>query len=167
MRVRPGHVWCAACLAADVDRFESRKDLADVLHGHRPRRDVSDATAQALELLISYPGCALVLLPLVDGGWVAAARRVDSPLDPPGPVSASVRSAPYASGRFRYSPRRQAVESFSEPTDVLDADQRAQGEGAQVVVACGIRAVDVLCHLPEHFESAGLPVDRSRVLERP
>lgn len=167
MRVLPGHVWSAAWLAADVDRVESRKDLADVLHGHRPRRDVTDATTEAAELLASYPGCALVLLPLLDGGWVAAGQRGNWPLDQVDRLLQPSVLPAYSSDRFLCSPGGQAVEAFPEPTGVLDTDRRTQLEGAQVVVAGGFRAVAVLCCLSEHFQGAGLPVDRPGVLERP
>ena len=58
----------------DIDGPAVRRDLADILVGHRPRPNAHTAIQEATGLLATHPGCLLVLLPLPGGAWVAASR---------------------------------------------------------------------------------------------
>ncbi|MFJ5302415.1 hypothetical protein [Streptomyces sp. NPDC088350] len=57
----------------DGDADESRRECADVLYCVLARPD-ADAWLLAGQVLARYPGCLLVLVPRVGGGWAVRVR---------------------------------------------------------------------------------------------
>ncbi|GAB2917173.1 hypothetical protein [Streptomyces heilongjiangensis] len=94
--------WFADGHCVDVDGSATRRDLADVLFGTRPRPHTCGTAREAAGLLSAHPGCVLVVLPLTGGRWLALGRTP--------------------------SPPWQRVEECRDPTLVVGADRRGQGQ---------------------------------------
>jgi hypothetical protein len=92
--------WFADGHCVDVDGSATRRDLADVVFGTRPRPSPDGAAREAAGLLSAHPGCVLVVLPLASGRWLAVGRTP--------------------------SPRGQGVEERPDPALVVGADRRGQ-----------------------------------------
>jgi hypothetical protein len=101
-------------VAGDADACP--EPFADVLYGRRPRPAV-EAARRVDELLALHPGCRVVAVPVVAGGWAVGHLRVRARLTPPGPCGVS--TALFASCLHAWLVAGRSLDELSPPSAVL------------------------------------------------